>query len=176
MTNKVSKVQDKLNIDDWKNVNQKQFNELMKNLSSLTQSEARWIIKNIPDLSGKIQEYFKSLRDDASLHHKDYLDAVQKHNELLVKLYEKEQDPEIKNKIADSLLEHSRWLRRETSVLRTFRIALSAAGLAIVMMLGKIFKHHMFGVDRSLGRKFGFEKLEKGLDEKVKGVEYARNQ
>lgn len=134
---RVNRLKNKLHIDDWKNVDQKQFNDLVTNLSTIDKESVRLIISQIPDLTDKVLTHFREISLATSVKHKDYLDAMQKHNELLCSLMDKDIDPNIKNKIADSLLEHSKWIRQEATQTRIFRSALTAVGMGMAFCLVK---------------------------------------
>lgn len=136
-TSRANRLKKMLELPSWKDTNQKQFNDLVTNLSSLDKETVREIIKQIPDLSSKVLNYFKEVSLATGVKHRDYLDAMQKHNELLCKWLEKEEDPQIRNKIADSLLEHSQWLRKEATQTRIFKSTITMIGMGVAFCLVK---------------------------------------
>lgn len=131
---RLGKLKVKLQIGDWENVSQKQFNDLVTNLSFLDQETVRTVIRNIPDLSSKVLAYLTSLNESVKMDTKEYLEAMKIHNELLMGLVSGEQDPKIKTRIADELLEHSRWLRKEATATRIFKMAVASIGMGLAFL------------------------------------------
>jgi hypothetical protein len=136
---RLNRLKVKLQIGDWDEMNQKQFNDLVTNLSYLDQETIRHVIRNVPDLSEKVLNYFSQLNETAKINLEDYLDSMKAQQQILADLLKEDLGQDTKNKIADELLEHSKWLRKEASVTRIFKMAVTAIGLGLAF----IFIHGM---------------------------------
>lgn len=131
---RINRLKVKLQIGDWEDLSQKQFNDLVTNLSFLDQETVRAVIKNIPDLSEKVLNYFTQLNDSVRLKTEDYLESLKTHNEVLMELMKTDLDPKLKNKIADELLAHSKWLRKEATATRIFKMAVAGIGMGLAFL------------------------------------------
>jgi hypothetical protein len=136
---RLNRLKVKLQIGDWNEMDQKQFNDLVTNLSYLDQETIRHVIRNVPDLSEKVLNYFSQLNESTKINLEDYLDSMKSHQQILSDLFKEDIGQDTKNKIADELLEHSKWLRKEATVTRVFKMAVTAIGLGLAF----VFIHGM---------------------------------
>ena len=135
---RLKRIKEKLEIADLKEMDQKQFNDLVTNLSYLDQETVRHVVRNVPDLSEKVLNYFNQLNDSAKVDTKDYLESMKSHHQMLSELLREDSlDNSLKNKIGDELLEHSKWLRKEATLTRVFKMAVSAIGLGLAFVFIK---------------------------------------
>jgi uncharacterized membrane-anchored protein YhcB (DUF1043 family) len=135
---RLKRMQIKLDVQDWKNISQKQFNDLVSNLAALDKETIKYIFNKIPDVASKIGQYFKDVQDSMSTKHTEYLTALKEQSELLAKLLEKEQDPRNREKIIDALIEHSKWMQREASILRRFKVVFAVIGAGCAFLFARL--------------------------------------
>lgn len=131
---RLNRLKVKLQIGDFGEMDQKQFNDLITNLSYLDQETIRHVIRNVPDLSGKVLNYFSQLNDTTKISLEDYLDSMKAHQQILSELLKEDLGHDTKNRIADELLEHSKWLRKEATITRVFKMAVTAIGVGLAFV------------------------------------------
>lgn len=138
---RLRQLKSKLDLDNWQNINQSQFNDLVTNVGNLDKETVSYIFKQIPNVAEKILQYFNDVQSNMSNKHSDYMTAMKQQNELFVKLLETEQNPATRDKIVDSLIEHSKWLRQEASMLRKFKMIFSMIGVGCAFIFAKLILH-----------------------------------
>jgi hypothetical protein len=124
----------KLQIGDFQEMDQKQFNDLITNLSYLDQETVRHVIRNVPDLTEKVLNYFNQLNESTKIDLTDYMESMKSQQQILSDLMKEDIQTDVKHKIADELLEHSKWLRKEATLTRIFKMAISAIGLGLAFV------------------------------------------
>jgi hypothetical protein len=135
---RLKRLQSKLHVDNWQNIDQKQFNDLVTNVGNLDKETVSYILKNIPNVADKILQYFADIQSTMSGKHSDYMVALKDQNELFVRLLDKEQNPATRDKIIDALIDHSKWLRQEASMLRKFKMVFSVIGVGCAFIFAKL--------------------------------------
>lgn len=139
---RLKRLKEKLEITDLKQMDQKQFNDLITNLTYLDQETVRHVVRNVPELSEKVLNYFTQLNETTKIDTTDYLESMKSHNQILTELIKEDVDENLKNKIADELLEHSKWLRKEATITRVFKMAVTAIGLGLAFVFAKGMKNN----------------------------------
>lgn len=130
---RLKRICEKLGIKDIETMTQKQFDGLVANLNLLDRDTVRTVIERIPDLADKLGNYFHALQGNFQLSSgKDYLDAMRDQQQLLVAFLEREENPKTRDRIADELLNHSKWLREHSIKNDFFKKMAALIGMTAV--------------------------------------------